>query len=184
MLKRAVRLMVLTAAGFMGPMTRLGCRTAAFRTAPGSSLSRPLRSECGYSRWGGQEDKLLEFAGAHLAVLAEVNGGLGEAVGLAAGVEAEHVRFFFLDAGLRVQDRREHEEQDAGLQHDQGQDGRIADVVNLPAVAPAPQRPLQSEEQVDERQHIDDGDEQNVFGDVVEDVVTHFVAHDGLNFLG
>src|SRR5437879_1177094 len=38
-----------------------------------------------------EEDDLLDRAGAHLAVLAEVDGGLREAVGLAAGVDAVHV---------------------------------------------------------------------------------------------
>ena len=43
-----------------------------------------------------EEDPLLERAGVELAVLAEEKSRLGEAVGLAGGVEAEDVRLGFV----------------------------------------------------------------------------------------
>src|SRR6185436_1497095 len=94
-----------------------------------------------------EEDPLLDRAGAHLAVLAEVDGRLREAVGLARGVQAVHVGLRFLHAHRRVQDRRQYEEEDRREQHDQRQHGGVADAADLPAVAPAPQRPLQRMEE-------------------------------------
>src|SRR6266705_3926014 len=52
-----------------------------------------------------EEDPLLDRAGTHLAVLAEVNGRLRETVRLPAGVDAIHVRFGFLRPGHGVDDR-------------------------------------------------------------------------------
>src|SRR5712692_5428723 len=55
-----------------------------------------------------EEDPLFDWSRIHLAILAEMNGGLREAIGLAAGVQAVHVGFMFVAANVRVKERRVH----------------------------------------------------------------------------
>src|SRR5882762_4190847 len=63
-----------------------------------------------------EEDPFFSRAWAHLAVFAEVDGGLGEAIWLAGGVKAEHVGFFLPGACLSVQYGRKREEENASEQ--------------------------------------------------------------------
>ena len=59
--------------------------------------------------WMIEENPFFDGPGAHFAVFTEVDGGLSEAVGLAAGVDAVHVCFVLVRSRLRVLDRREDE---------------------------------------------------------------------------
>ena len=56
-----------------------------------------------------EEDPLLDCARVHLAVLAEMNGSLREAVRLSAGVQAVHVGLVFVRADVRVKEWRVYE---------------------------------------------------------------------------
>src|SRR5580700_7349817 len=52
-----------------------------------------------------EEDPLLYWPRIHFAIFPEMNRGLGEAIGLAAGIQPIHIGFTLLGAGLSVHDR-------------------------------------------------------------------------------
>jgi hypothetical protein len=58
-----------------------------------------------------EEKPFLDAAGPHFSILGEVNGGLCNPAGLAARIDAIHVRFVLLDSDVSVQDRRHDEEE-------------------------------------------------------------------------
>src|SRR5438046_7101413 len=58
-----------------------------------------------------EEDPFFEWAGAHLAIFAEVNRALREAVGLARGVESVHIGFVLGDASFGIRDRSQNEKE-------------------------------------------------------------------------
>src|ERR1700733_8408312 len=90
-----------------------------------------------------EENPFFHRAGAHLAVFAEVNCGLREAVGLAAGVDAVHVGFVFVGSRLGVLDGREDKAKNREDQQYQGKYSDIADAAYLPFLSPPFQRPLE-----------------------------------------
>src|ERR1700683_4864686 len=94
--------------------------------------------------WMIEENPFLDGAGAHFAVFAQVDGGLSEAVGLAAGVDAIHVGFMLVGSRLRVLDRREDESENREDQQYERKHCDIADASNLPFLSPAFQRPVKS----------------------------------------
>src|ERR1017187_4787403 len=52
-----------------------------------------------------EEDVLFHRARMHLAILAQMDGTLRETIGLAAGIQAEHVRFMLRDPTVSVEQR-------------------------------------------------------------------------------
>jgi len=129
-----------------------------------------------------EEDPLFDRAGGHFAIFAEMNRGLGESVGLAAGVDTVHVGFVLVGANVCVENRRKDKEKCSDDQQSKRQNGRIANAGDLPSFAIACQGPAESPTKNRKENHDDNGKEKNVLRNVVEDVVTHFVTHDGLNF--
>src|SRR5260370_621016 len=118
-------------------------------------------------------DPLLDRPRAHLAGLAEVNGGLREAIGLTAGVQTVHVGLALLRAGHGVVNRGQYEEEDRAQEEDQRQHGGVANVANLPSLSPAPQRPLQRPLERAEPDH----DQYQELDDRLAEVLEHHMRH-------
>src|ERR1051326_7894968 len=131
-----------------------------------------------------EEDPLFDRAGTHLPILREMNRRLREAVGLAAGVDAVHVRFALGGAGHRVEHRREDEEEDRAHEHDKRKNGGVAESADAPARAPARQRPVERPTQRPEPDEDHDRVLEQTFVDVIEHVVSNLVSHHGLHFFG
>src|SRR5215210_6244245 len=91
-----------------------------------------------------EEDPLLQRTGGELAVFAELQRDLGEAVRLTGGVEAEDVRLRLGRADEGVVERCEHEEEDREHRHEQRQAGRVAHPAKAPALPPARHDPLET----------------------------------------
>ncbi len=98
-----------------------------------------------------EKGPLLDRTGIHLAVFAEMDGSLGKAVGLPTRIQSVHVGLVLLRAGPRVHDRRDDEAKDGDKQHYEGKNCRIAHASNLPPLAPALERPLESENSIIQR---------------------------------
>ena len=90
-----------------------------------------------------EEDPLFEWTGVHLAILAEMNGGLREPVRLPAGVQAVHVGFVFVRADVRVEEWRVYEGKERTQKEDQGKHRGIPNSAHLPAFSPASQGPFE-----------------------------------------
>src|ERR1017187_9875206 len=103
-----------------------------------------------------EEDVLLHRAGMHLAILAQMNRSLRETVGLAAGIQSEHVGFVLGSARVSVEQRRGDESYDRDQQNDQRQHRRVADAADLPPLSPALQAPAQRPAQQPEADHNHD----------------------------
>ena len=131
-----------------------------------------------------EEDPLFEWAGVHLAILAEMDGRLRKAVGLSAGVQAVHIGFVFVGADVGVKEWRVYEGKERSQKEDQGKHRGIPNSVHLPGFSPASQGPFKGPPQGSEDNHDDNREVENVLGNVVKNVVAHFMAHNGLNFLG
>src|ERR1700735_18285 len=115
-----------------------------------------------------EENPFFDWAGAHFAVYAEVDGGLSEAVWLAAGVDAVHVGFVLVGSRLRGLDRCEDETENREDEKYWRQHGGIANAANLPFFSPAFQRPIERPTQQGESHDDYDGDEKHVFVNVME----------------
>src|ERR1039458_7027993 len=95
-------------------------------------------------------------AGMHLAILAQMDRGLRETIGKAAGIQSIHVGFVLRSANVSVKQRRGDESYDGDQQNDQRQHGRVADAADLPPLSPAMQAPSQRPAQQREADHNHD----------------------------
>src|SRR6202023_3780861 len=129
-----------------------------------------------------EKDPLLDGPGIHLSIFAEVYNGLREPIGLPARVEAVYVGLVLLSTNVRVQDRRQHKQENRAEQKHEREDRGIADAPNLPASTPASQRPFERPTQEGERGDDDDEKECAVLVDMMQNIVAHFVAHHCLDF--
>src|ERR1700690_2124847 len=129
------------------------CSSPAFRARPGSEqlqiLLLPGHRVMDSVVTAGmvEEDVLLHRTGMHLAILAQMNRGLRETIGLAAGIQSEHVGFVLGSASVSIEQRRGDESYDRDQQNDQRQHRRVPDAADLPPLSPAlqapPERPAQ-----------------------------------------
>src|ERR1700691_5940737 len=131
-----------------------------------------------------EENPFFDGAGAHLAIFAQVDGSLREAVRLAAGIDAVHVGFMLFGSRLRVLDRREDETENREDQQYEREHCNIADASNLPFFSPAFQRPVERPAQQGKSHDDHDENEEHVFVNVMQDVVAHLMSHHGLDFFG
>src|SRR5579883_135904 len=130
------------------------------------------------------KNEFLDRLRTHLPVLAEVYRCTSKAIRLTAGIQAVHVRFGLCCARPSVEDWRADESEYRDNEDREGKHGEIANAANLPFLTPAFQTPLQRPEQQGEEDHINHGEEQDVLVDVIQDIVSHLMAHDGLDLLG
>src|SRR5215467_1743221 len=107
----------------------------------------------------------------HLSVLAEMDRSLGEAIGLAAGVQAVHVGFVFLSAGKCVVNRGPRKGQDRDQQHCQWQYRWISNITDLPPAAPACQRPVERPVEIGKEEEDHDEVKRDALVDVMQNVV-------------
>src|SRR5690349_10802090 len=117
-----------------------------------------------------EEDPFFDLAGIHLAVLAEMDGSLREAVGLPASVQAVHVGLVFVRADVRVKEWRVDEATKRTHKENKGKHSRIADPAQFPALSPSSESAFERPSKQGEENHDDHGEVENVFGNVVKNV--------------
>src|SRR5438046_10379586 len=111
-----------------------------------------------------EEDPLFEWAGVHLAILAEMNGRLRKAVGLSASVQAVHIGFVFVGADMGVKEWRVYEGKERTQKEDQGKHRGIPNYAHLPEFSPASQGPFEGPPQRREDDHDHRREGGNVLG--------------------
>ncbi len=111
---------------------------------------------------------------------------VAKASGWRVACKAVHVGFILHGARHGVADGRVEEAEDRDDQNGQRQNGGVRHAADFPECAPTHERPRQGaaqsgEEaaQSGEENDQDDQGEQQTFVHVIEDVVTHLVAHHG-----
>ncbi|HUH31005.1 MAG TPA: hypothetical protein VLZ55_06535, partial [Rhodanobacter sp.] len=129
-----------------------------------------------------EEHEFLHRAGVHLAVFGKLHGGLGEAVWLLRGIQAEGIRLGLHAAGQGVGYRRQHEHEDGEQRREQRQPGHVADAAQVPAPAPTAFRPGKAPAHEGEAEHDDDAEKDAARVHVVEHVMAHLVPEHGLDF--
>src|SRR5580692_9743226 len=127
-----------------------------------------------------EENPFLHRAGAHLAILAQMNRSSRETVGLTAGVQSVHVSLILVSPDMRVDKRRVHESKHRTEQQNQRQHRCVPNAANLPTLAPAGQSAFEGPAQQSKENKDDHGKIQYVLSNVMKDEVAHFMAHDGL----
>src|SRR6266478_7389177 len=131
-----------------------------------------------------EEDPFFQRSRAHFAVFTEMNRGLREAIRLAAGVQAIHVRFEFIRASVGVEESSRHKAEKGAHQENQREHRRVADSANLPLCSPPAEGPIQRPSQKDEEDDDENREKEQVLGNVMENVVPHLMAHHRLNLFG
>ena len=127
------------------------------------------------------EENFFPIARADFAIGRQAHGGGGEAMRFARGVETKDIGLGFGLPYHRIQQRRHQEQKHRENRADQGQGGGIGAVFQPQALPEARQRPIQQVMGEPESQADDEGEVHRQPQAVMEGVVAHFVAHDGLD---
>src|SRR6266403_1214224 len=128
-----------------------------------------------------EENPFFDWPGIHLAIFAEMDSTLREAVGLPAGIQAIHVGFVFVRPDMRVEEWCVREATKRTHKKNERKHGCIADSAYFPAFSPPAEGPVKRPTKHGEENCDDNGEVENVFADVVKNVMAHLMAHDGLN---
>ena len=127
------------------------------------------------------EDEFLNRSGRHLSIRGEFQHGLGFAVRLSGSVQTVDVSLGFLHPAESVHHGGHDKEEDGKKEHHQRQSGHVADTAHSPFPTPFSQAEIKRPFQEGEADEDDNQQKVQRRVNVVQDIVAHFVGHDGFD---